>query len=514
MLSFLGLLTTLVLVVASANLANLVLSRATGRTRELGVRIALGARRSRIVRQLMVETIPLAVLGAAGSLVFASWATASIADLADFPSYLNLTVDWRTLLISAAFAGIALAIVGVLPAWKVAQQELVAAIKDGGQQVSLRLDRTRLRRLMVVAQVAGSCLLLAIAGMLTRSLQRVLAGDLGFEYASVAVLEMPLGRYGITGERARAYWYAVQERVRANPEVAETAIVTTPPLGGRRFEQAYRNRSGLKTYVQHVDPEYFRMMEIPILAGRVFAPGEADAVVISERLARAMYGSGPVLGQGFPISEPTNTVVGIAADAHTLEVSATNAAELYRPLALDDFSLVYLIARARADVTRLPSILREAAVLDPRVIPSTRLMRDDFDHRMRAPRIATTISAGIGALTLVLACLGIFGVVSYGVALRTKEIGIHIALGARRSGVVRLIVRQVLSPVGSGMIVGLLAAIPAGYALSGEPFYVQRVDPTAYALALGTFAFAALLAAMLPALRAIRGDPIRSLRHD
>ncbi len=133
---------------------------------------------------------------------------------------------------------------------------------------------------------------------------------------------------------------------------------------------------------------------------------------------------------------------------------------------------------------------------------------------MRGPRIASTVSAGIGAVTLLLACLGIFGVVSYGVVLRTKEIGIHIALGAQRAAIVRLIVRHVLGPVVFGMAVGLAAAIPAGIALSGEPFYVQRVDPTAYALALGLFGSAATCTAAVPALRALKRDPIRSLRHD
>jgi hypothetical protein len=280
------------------------------------------------------------------------------------------------------------------------------------------------------------------------------------------------------------------------------------------FETAFKDAPGLRALSQHVDPEYFSLMRIPILAGRVFNPGESDAVVISQRLARNMYGSEQALGQGFPRSAPKNTVVGIAADAHTIQVSATNVAELYRPLSLEDFSLVYLVARARGDVTRLPPILREAAELDPRVIPSTRLTRDDFAHRMRGPRIASAVSAGIGALTLLLACLGIFGVVSYSVVLRTKEIGIHIALGARRSAIVRLIVRQVLSPVAFGMAFGLAAAIPAGFALSGEPFYVQRVDPAAYALALGLFAAAATCAAAAPALRALKRDPIRSLRND
>ena len=512
-LSFLTLMTTLVLVVASANLGNLVLSRATGRTRELGVRIALGARRSRIVRQLLVETLPLAALGAGGSLLFAAMATAVIIDLG-LPGYINLAIDWRSVAISVLFGAIALLVVGVLPAWKVAQQELVAAIKDGGQQVSLRLDRARVRRLMVVAQVAGSCLLLAIAGMLTRSLQRVLAGDLGFEYKSVAVLEMPLGRYGMTGETARGYWHAVRDRLRAHPEVEEAAIVTAPPLGERVFETGFKDAPGLKVLSQHIDPEYLSLMRIPLVAGRVFIRGETDTVIISQRLAREMYGSGDVVGQGFPRSAPKSTVVGVAADAHTIQVSATNVAELYTPLSIQDFSLAYLVVRARGDVGRLPPVLREAASLDPRVIPSTRLMRDDFDRHMRAPRIASAVSGAIGALTLVLACLGIFGVVSYGVALRMKEIAIHVALGAKRAAVVRLIVRQVLAPVMLGMACGLAAAIPAGIALSGEPFYVQRIDPVAYSTALGLFALAAASAAAMPALRALEDDPIRALRHD
>ncbi len=216
--SVMGLLSGMVLLVAAANLCNLVLARATGRARELGVRVALGARRSRIVRQLAIETLPLGLAGTAGGLLFAAWAANTIAALGGLPAYLNFTPDWRALGISLALTALALAVVGALPAWKVAQQDLAAAIKDGGQQVSMRLDRARVRRLMLAAQVGGSCLILIVSAMMARSLQRMLSSDLGFNYKQSAVLQTALARYGIEGEAARSYWMAVKQRVISHPE--------------------------------------------------------------------------------------------------------------------------------------------------------------------------------------------------------------------------------------------------------------------------------------------------------
>ena len=188
-LSLLGLLTTMVLVVAAANVGNLVLSRATGRSRELGVRVALGAKRSRIVRQLVIETLPLAMLGAAGGIVLAGWAARHDRGSRRDARQHQLAPDWRTIGVSLILSVVALLVIGAVPAWKVARQELMAAIKDGGQQVSMSLDKARLRRFMMAAQVCGSCLILVLAAMMTRTLQRVLSDDLGFEYEQAAVLE-------------------------------------------------------------------------------------------------------------------------------------------------------------------------------------------------------------------------------------------------------------------------------------------------------------------------------------
>jgi predicted permease len=508
-----GALTTLVLIVAAANLGNLEMSRATGRARELGVRMALGARRSRIVRQLVIESLPLVALGALGSIAFASATATLVAVFAGFPPYLDFSIEWRTILLAIALAALSLVVVGLLPAWKVAQQHLIDAIRDGGQNVSRALDRTLLRRVMVASQVAGSCLLLIVAGMMIRSVQRAIDSSANFDYQRAAVLSMPLGRYGMKTDAARAYWYQVKQRVTANPEVESAAIVTAAPLGGRVNETGYNDTPGLRTLTQSVDPEYFDTMQIPLLSGRVFGPGDANVIIISRRLAAEMYGSTEVLGRGFPKSGARDTIIGVAADAHSIKPDATDVAELYRPLTPQDFSYVELVARARNDADRLPPILREAATLDARVIPAARAMHEDFDRRMHGPRIAGAIAAGIGMLTLALACLGIFGVVSYGVALRTKEIGIRVALGARQPALLRSIVRQVLKPVGIGAVIGLSLAIPTGLALASEPFYLEHADPIAFGAALAVLGIAVAAAALWPAYQVVKRNPVDALRH-
>ena len=511
--SLIGSLTGLVLIVAAANLGNLVMSRATGRVRELGVRMALGARRSRIVRQLVIEAVPLVAMGVAGSLLFASEAATLIAAFTELPPYFDFGIEWRTVAIALALGGLSLLVAAVLPAWKVAQQHLIDAIKDGGQHVSRMLDRALMRRVMVAAQVAGSCLLLVVAGMMVRSVQRAMQSSLGFDYQRAAVLSMPLDRHGVSGDAARSYWSAVKDRVRAHPEVEDAAIVTAAPLGGRVNETNYNATPGIRTIWQSVDPEYFATMRIPLLSGRVFGAGEQKTAIVSRRLALAMYGTLDVLGREFPKGDSEATIIGVAGDAHSIKVEANDVAELYLPLKPEDFSFVYLVARARTDADRLPPVLREAASLDPRVIPTAKAMHEDFDQRMLGPRLASMIAAGIGVLTLALACLGIFGVVSYGVALRTKEIGIRIALGARQPALLRSIVRQVLTPVVIGAGIGLVLAIPAGMALRGEPFYLENGDPIAFASALAVFAGAGTLAALWPAYLVLWRNPVDALRH-
>ena len=514
-LSLLGALTTLVLVVAATNVGNLVLSRASGRSRELGVRVALGAKPSRIVRQLMIETLPLAIAGAAGGIMLARWASTAIAAVGGMPESVSFAPDWSTLAVSMVLSVVTLLVIGAVPAWRVARQELIAAIKDGGQQISINLDKARLRRFLVGAQVCGSCLILVIAAMMTRTLQRVLSSDLGFEYERAAILQPGLSRHGYDGERSIAYWNTVKARVDQHPEVASMAIALAPPLGGRVSQTHFDDAPRLEVISNHVEPAFFATMEIPVLLGRAFGPGDDPdtSVIISRTLAVAMYGSPDVVGRGFPRSEPTATIIGVAGDAHSIRLESVHAAELYRPLRDDDYVDAILIARSRGDAANLAPVLREAAAVDSRILPGVSLLRDSFESRITGTRISSAIAGGTGLLTLLIACLGIFGVVSYGATLRVKEFGIHIALGAEALSVVRLVVRQIVWPVAIGMTLGVGAAGPIGMALTGGPIQLQAADPAAYAGALLLFVAAAAIAAVSPAIRVIKSDPVQALRH-
>jgi predicted permease len=324
-LSIVASLTVLVLIVAAANIGNLVLSRATGRSRELGVRVALGAQRSRNVRQLMIETLPLALLGAAGGLLFAGWAAATIAAIGGVPDNISFAPDWLTLLISVGVTAIALIVIGAVPAWKVSRQELIAAIKDGGHQVSMNLDRARMRRLLMGAQVCGSCVILVLSAMMTRTLQRMLSADLGFQYEQAATLQPSLGRYGFKPPDAVAYWRSIEERMTQHPETAGVALALAPPLGSRIHENTFsQDAPGLEVVTKRIGASFFDVMRIPLTAGRTFTAGDdpETAVIVSRILAMEMYGTLDVLGQGFPPSKPAATIVGVAGDAHAIRLGA------------------------------------------------------------------------------------------------------------------------------------------------------------------------------------------------
>jgi predicted permease len=479
------------------------------------VRVALGAGRMRIVRQLLIETLPLAAAGAAGGILLSTWSANAISSLSGMATNISYAPDVRALLIAIGSSVIALLVVGLVPAWKVARQDLMAAIKDGGQQVSMRLDKARLRRFMMAAQVAGSCLILVLAAMMSRTLQRVLSDDLGFEYQHAAVLAAGLGRYGFTPDEATAYWAAVKERVAQRPEVAAAALALAPPLGRRIQSMSYDDAPGIEVIANRVEPAFFDVMRIPLLLGRTFQPGDhpGTTVIVSRALANAMYGTVDVLGRRFPRSKSEATIVGVVGDAHAIKIEAVNSSEVYRPLLPDDGTQVVLIVRAHGDAATLAPVLREAAIRDPRILPGIELLRDSFERRVLGTRIATGIAGATGILTLFIACLGIFGVVSYGALLRIREFGIHIALGAERRAIVRLVIRQVVWPIAIGVILGVAAAGPIGLALSSSPVQVEVADPGAYAAALLVFVAAAVVAALAPAVRVVRADPVQSLRE-
>lgn len=297
----LGGLSLLILLIACANLSNLVLSRAMERVREFGVRAALGASPWRVARQLVIEGAVLAGLGSLGGLVAGDWGVRLLSTQMGLPGYLDFSPDLRTILAAFIGAAVAISVAGLLPAWKLSRTDLTGVIKDGGQYVSDSLQRASLRQALVAVQVAGSCLLLVLAGLTARGLVGMFTQG-GFEFDSVAVLEAPLALSKIKGDVAQRYWAQVRRSIASHPETDSTAMVSLAPLGDSNAETTYRSVPGLRVTSLRVELAFFSLMKIPILLGRAFDVSDDPqaTVIISQRLAMEMYGTVDVLGNTFP----------------------------------------------------------------------------------------------------------------------------------------------------------------------------------------------------------------------
>ncbi|HYP08566.1 MAG TPA: ADOP family duplicated permease [Bryobacteraceae bacterium] len=515
--ALLACLTMLVLFVACSNLSNLVLSRAMTRIREFSIRVALGASRWRILRQVLIEAFVLACVGTAGGMLAGASAVRLFAATTDMPSYVSLSPDAPTAAAALGLALVTMLVVGFLPAWRVSRQDLSTTMKDGGQQASGSMERARLRKLLITAQVAGSCVLLVVAGLMVRGLQRLLLADPGFEFAQVAVLDPELSRTGINGAEARRWWAQVRARIAANPEAAGVAIASHAPVGSSVSESAYPDAANLIVTNMEVDSEFLQLMKIPIVAGRNFVPSDdhRTSIIVSRRLAERMYGSIDVVGKGFPKSKSSKTIVGVAADARIVRMQARNAAEQYSPLNPESYAHYVLVARARQDPARLIAPLRLAArTADDRVLGSPTLLRDEFQKKLRAPRLASLIGLSAGLLALLLACVGIYGVTSFNASLRTKEMGIRMALGSSPSHLMRMLLRQQAWPLLLGALLGMAGAIPIAIVLQREPFFLDSADPLAYAGVLALLAICGGVANLVPAWRAVRADAVSALRYE
>jgi predicted permease len=507
----------IVLVVACANLSSLVLSHTINRLREFSLRAALGATQSRILRQLLVESALLTGVAGVGGLLMGHWGARFAAAHISLPPYVDFTPDWRVIAATCVIGFIATSAIGFVPAWVLTRRDLVAAMKDGGQQASSGLARARFRLFSIAWQVTGCCVLLIVAGTAVRGLQRMLSTEFGFEFERVAILEASLGRYGIGGETARVYWDEVKRILDATPDVEHVALASHAPLAASANRSIYNDAPRLSVTHTTVEPSFFPLLRIPILTGRNFEPNDVpgSVAIIGRRLAVEMYGTTDVLGKGFPRLKPARTIVGVAADAPLVNVTATNVAELYSPVGHGDYRGLVLLASARSNPQRLLLPMRDAArAADPRVLPKTSLPMAQFEERVKGRRVATLIASLTAALAQFLACSGIFGLVACASTMRTQEIGIRRALGADSGSVIVLLLRQLAIPTGLGMALGTMAGMAVGRVLEGEPFYLPATDVVTPAIALAVFALTAAGAALVPAFRALRVDPLLALRHE
>jgi predicted permease len=510
-------LTMLVLIVACLNLSNLMLARAVARVRETSIRSALGANRWQAMRHLALEGAILSATGGTAGLLLGIAATSVLAALTDLPVPIDVTPDWRTTLACLGTVALAAATIGALPAWKVARRDLALAARDGGERASQGLQSTRLRSWLVAGQVAGCGVLLVFAGHMQGGLDRLLTRDVGFSFEQVAVMDASLAEYGLGAAAGRSYWSSVLEIVRAHPEVEQAALVDNAPLGPARNESHWASAPGLSISRHAVEPEFFSLMRIPILLGRTFRPGDdpAAVVVISETVGIRMYGQRDVIGREFPRDDGAvrRRIIGVARDAHLHEPNATNAGEQYTLLSPDEAGSALLLVRAKSDAARVLGPMRQASrSVAAEIAPATRLMRADFAQTILAPRVARSVAAAIAVLALFMAALGIAGLISYVARLRTKEMGIRMALGASTGAILRALLGRTGAVALIGAVLGLAGGWATGHVFAGDPFYLKPLDVLPYASATLTLCLSASAAALLPAIQVLRTDPLRALR--
>jgi putative ABC transport system permease protein len=526
-----------VLLIACANVANLLLADAASRRRELAVRSALGASRFRVARQMLTECVVLSVTGGAIGALLAWWTRDGLVAL--FPqniSNLNLPRVERIDMGAGVFLfAMAMSVgtgilFGVLPAWTLSRGDLQGALKDGARGTS---GSRRAHTALVVIEVALSIVLVAGALLMVQSFLRLQRQDLGFEPRRVLSARLLLPGYRYDGEgRIAAFATALVERLQALPGVESAGVTNYLPLSGwwGTITFAVEGRpeppAGSEPNADYrlATEDYFDAMGIRLVAGRAFTSRDSSSsppvVIVNETLARRYWpGENPVgrrIVRRVANERRTFEVVGIVGDVKSFGLEEETHAELFRPYAQAPSPLLGIVVRTSGDPASLAPALRQAVWSVDRDQPIRNLMpmEDLAAESLAFRRVGMMLAGSFGALALALAAMGIYGVLNYAVSVRTREIGVRVALGATRRQVARLVVRDALVMVGLGVSIGLAAAVALMRVLRSALFEVQPGDPLTYAAVAGILLTVALAAAWLPARRATSVDPVVALRMD
>src|SRR5215207_9290977 len=529
--------TALLLLVGAANIANLMLARATSRRRELAVRVALGASRRRLAAQLLVESLVLALVGGAAGLLLASWLIELLAALApaDIPRLEDVSLSGAALLAGVAFTLVTTAVFGLLPALSASQFNLSETLSEAGGKLTNARAGSRLRGALVVGEVALTLVLVAGASLILRSFLNLSSVPLGLDPRGVLTMQLRLtgARYG-TPEARREFFRQLIGRLEAQPGVAAASGVLTRPLEGavgwdydfaaegQAADEARRNPDA---NFEVVNPHYFRTLAVPLKAGREFderdRAGAEPAVIVSQTLAERYFGSAAgAVGRRLKLSpeesdEPWREVVGVAGDVRYRELQSTRL-DIYVPHAQGTANLNHFAVRSTLTTSdALALVRREVASLDPELAVSrVATMEEQVAVRLARPRFTAVLLNWLALMALVLAGVGIFGVTAYAVAQRTRELGLRMALGARPRDILLLVVWHGLKLAALGILPGLLGALIMTRWLSSLLYGVSASDPLTYAAVAALTACVALLACLVPARRATQVDPMVALRYE
>ena len=524
-------MTGLVVLVACANVANLLIARGAARSREIAIRLSVGASRGMLVRQLLMESLLLASLGGLAGYLFASWGLAALQTIvpADSRELLSVALDLRTLAITMGLALVTGLVFGLLPALQSTRGDLASAMKDQGNSTTLTPGSVRFRRLLVSAQFALSLVLLIAGGLLARSLGNIARVNPGFEIERLVTFRMNATLSGYPPEKAPEAYFRLRDKLAAMPGVravgaAQVAVLSDMNMGtGMKIDgcKAVDRYGRIEMLVNSVDAGYFRAMQIPLRDGREFHSGDhvksQPVVIVNETLTRQCFGNQPAVGRWVTQEGKKRLIVGVVKDS--LHSTLRQAAEpfIYFPMSQAPrmtYVFYYLrTAMPEAAVTGATQrVVREfdsnLAVLEPRT------MREQINETVVNERMSAFLSAVFALLAVVLAAVGLYGVLAFMVTSRTREIGIRIALGAEPRRVEWMVLREVLLLAGLSLAAGLPAAFALAQVMKSLLFGVSVNDPLVFAGATALLLTAALAAGYWPARRASRISPLRALRYD
>jgi putative ABC transport system permease protein len=523
-----------VLLISCANVANLSLARASVRTHEIAVRATLGAGRSRIFRQLLTESVLLAVLGGVLGILLASWGTRALLALApaDLPRLDAVHLDGRVLLFSFGVSLVCGVLFGLVPALSASRTNLVDSLKESERTDSAGATRNRLRRVFVVAEVALALVLLISAGLLVRSFSKLLNVRPGFDPHNVLTLRLALpGTQYNNAPKIAAFYDELLPRVSSLPGVQHAAAAFQPPfmqgdnsIFSIRGWQSNPNDPPPHADYAFVSADYFKSIGLPLLKGRDFQPADMRAgnyfapnsvAIIDEELARRFWPKGDALGSGISWSRdgPWATVVGIVATAQLKDLAEESKGTFYLP---SYFSASTLVVRTSADPSSLTQAIREQvlAVDKNQPVYDVKTMDKRVAVTLETRRFAVVLLGIFGALALLLAAIGLYGVLAFTVSQRTREIGIHMALGAQARDVLRMVVKQGMSLVLLGVVLGIAGAYVLTRAMQSLLFEVSATDPWTFVFVSLLLGFVGFVACLVPARRATRVDPLVALRYE
>jgi len=516
----------LILLIACVNLASLTLSRAAARQHEFAVRLALGGGRGRLARQTITEGLVLSAIAACGGLLFADWGSRALAAMMtrDYlvPVVLDVSPDARVLAFTTALAVLSGILLSIVPAWRIGRQDPMAALQQAGRTFA-RAGRTG--RALIVAQVALSLVLLVDAGLLVRTLRELRSIDVGFRAEGVAMAKLfgrPGGYRDFNPDR---YYPELVDRVAALPGVREAAITQVLPAGGvlGKASVSALPPAGdeVASPLAPVGPRFFRTLGVPFLAGRDFAWSDASGsrrvAIVSRALAARLFPGGSAVGRHIRVSgDPARRdleIVGVVGDVRLGDPRDPASAAVYVPLLQEPATARYGSILLRADAAfSVPELRRVVQSYGREYVLSYRPLGDAMERAILQERVTALLAGGFGLLALALAAIGLYGLVSYDVTERSREMGIRMALGAERSDVIRLVTKEAVALVIAGLVLGAPIALAASRLVAGLLFGLAATDAATFAGVAASLVAVGAVAGCVPGWRASRHNPIETLR--